>query len=484
MTSALLLNDATAMMECQRVRRTQDELTNGGLRIVPGDSQGRALQSVLAPRSIRPVSIRDEGFGTMSAVVKRPVVPGNRRGEKQERSLQRRESITDAAIEILALYGVAGLTHRLVARSAGVALAATTYYFNGKFDIVAEASRRTLQGYSDAFHRTAARFKAQPSDPARFRSFVVRLIRNAADRDRIRALCWAEITLDAHRHRESLDLTRQWFAELDGVWFEIAQAAGVERPGEIARSAIDMVIGLLLVTMALGVTPAQVDDVLVHDGDPLTAWRINPQADLVAIPARRASRKSANTRERIILAAIDGLLTDGPGAIAYRSIASRAGITPAGPFYHFPTIEELLAAAQLRLFEDSKERYRAVAAEAGGILDAEGLVDRTTTVLVREATQYAGENLATYALWLQAARNPDLRPMIWNAVADQIVAWRRVLGMLTPQQRPIDGLLAFSTFVGKHIRILSTGSTMADLTSIRRELDRELVALLRRDFWL
>lgn len=411
------------------------------------------------------------------------IKPAKGRGEKQDRSIQRRAQIAEAAIEALAIHGVAGLTHRLVARKAGVSLAATTYYFDSKFDIVAEASRRTLQGYTDAFHRAAARFKHEAERPIHLREFAARLVRNAASRDRIRALCWAEITLDAHRHEETLALTRQWFDELSGVWFEICEAAGFDHPAETARSAIDLVIGLLLVATSLGLTADQVDMVLLGGADPLVAWSL-PQSALSRIePQHRASRKAAATREKILLAAIDTLIEDGPDAVSYRAIANRAGIAPAGPFYHFPTIDGLLAAAQERLFEDSKQRYRTVAAEVGGALDTEALIDRTSTVLLREATEFAGNNLASYAIWLQAARNPELRPMVWSAIADQYVAWRRLIGVLTPDQRPIDALLLFSLFIGKHVRILSAGSPFDHLALIRSEFAQDISSLVGSKFW-
>lgn len=406
-----------------------------------------------------------------------------RKGEKQDRSIQRRAQIAEAAIEALALYGIAGLTHRLVARKAGVSLAATTYYFDSKFDIVAEAYRRTLQGYIEAFHRAAVRFKSEANGPVRFREFAARLVRNATSRDRIRALCWAEVTLDAHRHEESLVLTREWFEEMSGVWLEICQAAGLSCPAETSRSAIDLVIGLVLVTTSLGLTPDQVDLVLEGDANPLAAWNVPQLVPPETAPQRRESRKAAATREKIILAAIEALIEGGPDAVSYHAVASLAGIARAGPFYYFPTIDGLLAAAQQRLFEDSKQRYRVVAAEVGSDLDVERLIDRTSTVLLREATEFAANNLASYAIWLQAARNPELRPMVWSAIADQYIAWRRLMAVLTPAQRPIDPLLLLSLFVGKHVRILSAGSPFEDLAMIRSEFARDIGGLVHSEFW-
>ena len=406
-----------------------------------------------------------------------------RRGEKQERSLQRRGDIAAAATEILALHGISGLTHRLVARNAGVSLAATTYYFDTRLEMVAEASRRTLLGHSAAFRRTVTRLKSGPKHPRLFRKLVIRLIHNEANRDKNGALCWAEITLNARYHEESLELTRQWFAELMELWLEASDTSGVARPDEQSGSAIDLVIGLLLVTISLGLTAEQLDAVLLRGADPLDAWADVQELAPMTGPPPRATRKAAETREKIILAAIEILQAEGLGSITYRSIGARAGMTAARLFYHFPTIDGLLAAAQQRLFEDSKERYRMAATEMGGIIDVEGLIDRSAVVLIREGTQFADKNMANYSVWLQAARNPELRPMIWSGIADQYLAWQRLLAPLKPHQQPLDALLVFAIFIGKQFRTLSTGSTLEDLAMVRSEFSRDFVALFNSKYW-
>ena len=393
--------------------------------------------------------------------------------------------MADAAVQILASHGVAGLTHRLVASQAGVPLAATTYYFDTKFDIIAEASSITLRGYVDSFRRAAERIRAEGPDPDVFRRFGGRLVHNAAHRDRARTVCWAEIMLDAHRHPESLALSRHWFAELETVWLDIAQAAKVQHASQEARSAIDLIMGLLFTTIGLGLNEKQVDAVLVQGRDPLDAWKVRSASEPVGRAAARLTRKSAETRERILSATVDTLIADGAGAVTYRSVAARAGLTPAAPFYHFLTIGALLSAAQQRLFEQSKERYRlAAAADHGGVFNVERLIDRTATVFLREATEFAGKNLAAYAIWLEADRNVDLRPMIWNVICDQHLAWQRVLGRLMPTQRPLDALLAQSAFIGKMVRVLATGSATEDLALIRGELAHDLTALTQGRFWL
>lgn len=405
------------------------------------------------------------------------------RGFKQERSIARRNQIVEAAIEVIAEHGIAGLTHRLVAERAGVSLAATTYYFDTRFDIVAAASKLTLDGYAAALQGVAQRMRASAAQPDAFRRLAVRLVRSAAARNRARTKCWAEILLDARRHPESLTLARQWFAELDTIWLDIAAASHAGDLAAAARSGIDHVIGLLFLTLALGLSESQIDAVLEEGADLLACWEV--PGELSETPSATVrSRKSAETRERILSSTVDLLVSDGPAAITYRAIASRAGLTPAGPFYHFPTIAGLLASAQQRLFAASKERYREVAGtDQGQFFTTERLVDRTAAVLLREATEFAGNNLATYAIWIGADREPGLRPVIWNIIKDQHLAWQHILGRLMPHQRPLDALLAQALFVGKLVRLLATGSTLEDLALIRAEFAHDLGRLVQGDFW-
>jgi AcrR family transcriptional regulator len=413
--------------------------------------------------------------------------PERRRGTSQERSVERRARMASAAIEILASHGMAGLTHRLVAAKAGVSLSATTYYFNTKHDIVAEASEITLRGYTDSFEDAGARIRAERAHSNTLRQFVRRLIRNTAHRDRTQAIAWAEIILDAHRHPQSLELARHWFAALGPLWGEIARAARSKDAGIVGHSAIDVVIGLMFMTVGLGLNEQQVDAALEGNGQPLDLWGLcttkgpPPQA-----PVTPLTPKSADTRERILTATVDLLISAGVSAVTYRNIAAKAQLTPAAPFYHFPTVSSLLSAAQERLFEESKQRYRDGLSdrERKRPLSLEQLIDRTATVFQREVTQFGGKNLATYAIWLEAARNPELRPMVASAIVDQHLAWQRVLSRVIPSPRPVDALVAQAAYIGKILRILTTGSTMDDLSKERGEFAYELTALSRGRYWL
>jgi DNA-binding transcriptional regulator YbjK len=58
---------------------------------------------------------------------------------RAEQRAERRKAIIDAALRIIASRGLPAVTHRTVAREARVPLAATTYYFASKNEILSEA---------------------------------------------------------------------------------------------------------------------------------------------------------------------------------------------------------------------------------------------------------------------------------------------------------------------------------------------------------
>jgi hypothetical protein len=105
-----------------------------------------------------------------------------------------------------------------------------------------------------------------------------------------------------------------------------------------------------------------------------------------------------------------------------------------------------------------------------GSLSPTQLIDLTTIIFVREATESGADNLVFFANWLEAARRPELRPVILSFVNAQIAAWQRVLpGHDDASCSKRSGLLAMALFLGKLLRIISTGSITVDLARSRDE---------------
>ncbi len=72
--------------------------------------------------------------------------PGRRR---QQRGEERRQALLDATLGIIEQEGLEGVTHRRVADAAGVPLAATTYYFSSKEDLMQAAMEALIERESE-----------------------------------------------------------------------------------------------------------------------------------------------------------------------------------------------------------------------------------------------------------------------------------------------------------------------------------------------
>jgi AcrR family transcriptional regulator len=81
-------------------------------------------------------------------------------------------------------------------------------------------------------------------------------------------------------------------------------------------------------------------------------------------PRLKQDEKSAETRRRLLDAAIESLVEHGYANITSSEIAERAGLSRGAQLYHFPTKEELLTRAVEHLFElmfaDLREKVASV----------------------------------------------------------------------------------------------------------------------------
>lgn len=400
----------------------------------------------------------------------------------QARSIATRNRIVEGAISVLANHGIAGLTHRAIARTADVSLASTTYHFTGKFDILAAVSQAMLDEGTLPPHRPQTTDTGLQLPKGSPRSWVLQFLIKATGQQRIRATCWTEIMLDAPRHAESLALARQWFAAAAEIWRTWSRISGGDDSELAARSYGDITVGLLLFVLVLRPTEADLRAVFDDGEEPLDRWR--RQNDTFTALRERQGRKSAQTREAILTATLDELISKGQTAIGLKSMACKAGLSPSGAFYHFSTTASLIAEAQHRLFENAKDRYRAFAPLDRGQESLDELIDRTTAIFFREATEYAQESLAIYRVWLEASRQASLQSTIWNDIENQHRAWRKLLTPLTSTLRPIDPLLPQALFTGKLIRLVATGSQTDDLANVRREFAHDLTRITSGNFWL
>lgn len=117
----------------------------------------------------------------------------------------RRRKIVEAAAELIPEVGVAGLTHRLVAARAGVALGATTYYFTDLDELSAAALRHLTDRMAADLAAWAAVLDASDDVPATLAELTVEYLA-----DRRKALLETELYVAAARRPELRPLAQEW----------------------------------------------------------------------------------------------------------------------------------------------------------------------------------------------------------------------------------------------------------------------------------
>lgn len=121
-------------------------------------------------------------------------------------STDRRTQIIDAAVALLRTGNAGKLTHRLVARQAGVPLGSTTYYF-ATLDDLATAALEQLTAEADAeLEQIAARLAAGDGTPEQIAAIFTEYL---ADRDHVRSE--TALYVAGLQQPELRTLSRHWF---------------------------------------------------------------------------------------------------------------------------------------------------------------------------------------------------------------------------------------------------------------------------------
>lgn len=151
----------------------------------------------------------------------------------QERGRRRRDALLDAGVELLAEGGFAAMSHRAVAERAGLPLAATTYYFRSRDDLVAAAFEQMVDlDLAATRERFRARIGRDGDDraarmPARAAAEALAaalLPQDEAERRRHLAL-W-ELYLQAGRDPALRPLARAWSDRCRATTSELLRIAG------------------------------------------------------------------------------------------------------------------------------------------------------------------------------------------------------------------------------------------------------------------
>jgi TetR/AcrR family transcriptional regulator, regulator of biofilm formation and stress response len=133
-----------------------------------------------------------------------PAAGRNRGGTPEDR----RATILEAALRLIATDGVDAITHRRVAAAAGVPLGSTTYYFESREHLLREAFRRYLAQLQAQFAHTGKAFHDAPTVEGLVDHLVETTRRGFEDEALM--LAEYELTLFAARDAEVAEALHAW----------------------------------------------------------------------------------------------------------------------------------------------------------------------------------------------------------------------------------------------------------------------------------
>lgn len=145
--------------------------------------------------------------------------------------------------------------------------------------------------------------------------------------------------------------------------------------------------------------------------------------------------QGANTRQRIMDAAVETLRREGIAGTTARAIAERGDFNQALIFYHFRSVPQLLMEAFSRTSDEQIARYEAAASDVSSLQD-----------LVAIARRLHDEDLETGAVTavtqlMAAATDPELGGQILDRIDKWIGIVEHALNRAAPTVGPINSIV-------------------------------------------
>jgi TetR/AcrR family transcriptional regulator, regulator of biofilm formation and stress response len=164
-------------------------------------------------------------------------------GVGTDRGRARRTAILDAAIAVVARDGTGAVTHRAVAKIARVPLAATTYYFASRDDLLFEAFRQLtaqrMAALEGAFAVLPERLSAEVA-AAGWAHALAELLRT----EPARVVAEFEMHLEACRRPQLRAIHAQWEAKSMEYFTAGMKAMGSRKPAADAAIVLAVLTGL------------------------------------------------------------------------------------------------------------------------------------------------------------------------------------------------------------------------------------------------
>ncbi|WP_354700150.1 TetR family transcriptional regulator [Paraconexibacter sp. AEG42_29] len=204
---------------------------------------------------------------------------------RQQRGVERREAIVEATLSILEAEGLEGVTHRRVADAAGVPLAATTYYFSSKDDLMQAAMAALIDREAAIFGAIAT--GVTTAGAMSINEGVEALIayqRYLLREKRMAQFAEFELFLRMARTTPDDDTHRGWPQAFREVAEVALERLGAAEPRREAHALVALIHGLVLHALTAQDPDAFADDVMAPV---LRAWfaQVVGATDVVASKA-------------------------------------------------------------------------------------------------------------------------------------------------------------------------------------------------------
>ncbi|MBB3601983.1 DNA-binding transcriptional regulator YbjK [Mycolicibacterium sp. BK556] len=159
------------------------------------------------------------------------------------RGAARRTEIIDAAIEVMAQVGLAGLSMRLVANQAQIPLGALSYYFDDKSDLIAQAFAQLSDREIDRVVRTAERLEPSMS-PEQLADLVADMIIDGFSTPRGAIVTRYELVTEASRDERLRPMFEAWYAAMIPALSRLFRELGSRQPELDSRTVMAVMAGL------------------------------------------------------------------------------------------------------------------------------------------------------------------------------------------------------------------------------------------------
>ena len=164
-------------------------------------------------------------------------LPRRRRGTK------RRTEILEATLRLLARDGASVITHRSVAREAGVPIAATTYYFSSTNDLIAQAFRRHAEKEARRVAEATVAIDEELTQD-QLADQLAEFLHHGLFRARSSLIAEYELLLEAARKPELESYSRIFYDTIEAQLERTLEAIGSEDPEADARIIMATLAGL------------------------------------------------------------------------------------------------------------------------------------------------------------------------------------------------------------------------------------------------